>query len=109
MKKRQRGKVRVLDLRDTRLTEAFNPRTAGIDDASPLDIVRLLNEEDRTVASAVVGYSLSEEAMAALTAQPATKFTMTTAGEPIEVEMHKKSFKDFINDIGCITSVTTAE
>ncbi len=63
MKKRQRGKVRVLDLRDTRLTEAFNPRTEGIDDASPLEIVRLLNEEDRTVASAVVS---QEKAIAAV-------------------------------------------
>ncbi len=53
MKKRQRRAGPVLDLRDERLTEAFNPRTAGIDDASPLDIVRLLNAEDRTVSDAV--------------------------------------------------------
>lgn len=53
MKKRQSGRRPALDLRDERLTEAFNPRTAGISEASPLEIVRLLNAEDRTVASAV--------------------------------------------------------
>jgi N-acetylmuramic acid 6-phosphate etherase len=39
---------------DSRLTERRNPRTAGIDLASPLEIVDLLNAEDRTVADAVV-------------------------------------------------------
>lgn len=72
MKKRQRWKVRVLDLRDTRLTEAFNPRTAGIDDASPLQIVRLLNEEDRTVASAVAS---QEKAIAAVIADAAERLS----------------------------------
>ena len=38
---------------DSRLTERRNPRTAGIDLASPLEIVDLLNAEDRTVADAV--------------------------------------------------------
>src|ERR671933_1155870 len=38
---------------DSRLTERRTPRTAGIDLASPLDIVDLLNAEDRTVADAV--------------------------------------------------------
>ena len=38
---------------DPRLTERRNPRTAGIDLASPLEIVDLLNAEDRTVADAV--------------------------------------------------------
>jgi N-acetylmuramic acid 6-phosphate etherase len=38
---------------DPRLTERRNPRTAAIDLASPLEIVDLLNAEDRTVADAV--------------------------------------------------------
>ena len=38
---------------DPRLTERRNPRTAGIDLATPLEIVTLLNAEDRTVAEAV--------------------------------------------------------
>jgi N-acetylmuramic acid 6-phosphate etherase len=38
---------------DPRLTERRNPRTADIDLASPLDIVDLINAEDRTVADAV--------------------------------------------------------
>jgi len=38
---------------DPRLTEQRNPRTAEIDLAGPLDIVELLNAEDRTVAGAV--------------------------------------------------------
>ena len=63
MKKRQRGKSRVLDLQDPRHTEAFNPRTAGIDDASPLEVVRLLNQEDRTVSTAVAS---QEKAIAAV-------------------------------------------
>ena len=65
MKKRQRYKGQVLDLQDPRHTEAFNPRTAGIDDASPLEIVRFLNAEDRTVARAVAS---QEKAIAAVIA-----------------------------------------
>jgi N-acetylmuramic acid 6-phosphate etherase len=38
---------------DPRITEQRNPRTAAIDLASPLEIVDLLNAEDRTVAEAV--------------------------------------------------------
>jgi len=38
---------------DPRMTEQRNPRTASIDLASPLEIVDLLNAEDRTVAGAV--------------------------------------------------------
>ena len=38
---------------DPRLTERRNPRTADIDLASPLEIVDLINAEDRTVADAV--------------------------------------------------------
>jgi N-acetylmuramic acid 6-phosphate etherase len=38
---------------DPRLTERRNPRTAGIDLASSIEIVDLLNAEDRTVADAV--------------------------------------------------------
>ena len=38
---------------DPRITEQRNPRTAAIDLASPLEIVDLLNAEDRTVADAV--------------------------------------------------------
>ncbi|MBT8477470.1 MAG: N-acetylmuramic acid 6-phosphate etherase [Gemmatimonadetes bacterium] len=72
MKKRQRSKGQVLDLQDPRHTEAFNPRTAGIDDASPLEIVRFLNEEDRTVASAVAS---QEKAIAAVIAAVAERMT----------------------------------
>jgi N-acetylmuramic acid 6-phosphate etherase len=39
--------------RDPRLTERRNPRTADIDLAEPLEIVDLINAEDRTVADAV--------------------------------------------------------
>jgi len=53
VKKRQIGRAPILDLQDSRHTEGFNPRTAAIDQASALDIVRLLNAEDRTVAAAV--------------------------------------------------------
>lgn len=70
MKKRQRAKGQVLDLQDPRHTEAFNPRTAGIDDASPLEIVRFLNEEDRTVASAV---ATQDKAIAAVIADVADR------------------------------------
>lgn len=38
---------------DPRLTERRNPRTAAIDLASPLEIVDLMQHEDRTVADAV--------------------------------------------------------
>ena len=38
---------------DPRLTERRNPRTAEIDLASPLEIVDLINAEDRTVPEAV--------------------------------------------------------
>ena len=38
---------------DPRITEQRNPRTAAIDLASPLEIVDLINAEDRTVAAAV--------------------------------------------------------
>ena len=41
------------DFLDPRLTERRNPRTAAIDTASSLDIVDLLNAEDRTVPEAV--------------------------------------------------------
>ncbi|MBX6331393.1 MAG: N-acetylmuramic acid 6-phosphate etherase [Gemmatimonadaceae bacterium] len=40
---------------DPRLTERRNPRTAAIDLASPLEIVDLLNTEDRTVPDIVAG------------------------------------------------------
>jgi N-acetylmuramic acid 6-phosphate etherase len=38
---------------DPRITEQRNPRTAAIDLATPLEIVDLINAEDRTVAAAV--------------------------------------------------------
>lgn len=63
MKKRQREQRQALDLLDSRHTEGFNPRTAGIDAASPLELVRLLNEEDRSVAAAVAA---QEQAIAAV-------------------------------------------
>ena len=40
-------------IKDPRVTEQRNPRTVGIDLASPLEIVDLINAEDRTVADAV--------------------------------------------------------
>ena len=40
-------------VQDPRVTEQRNPRTAGIDLASPLEIVELINAEDRTVPDAV--------------------------------------------------------
>lgn len=55
---------------DPRHTEAFNPRTAAIDEASALEIVRLLNEEDRTVAAAV---GAQERAIAAVIDEVATR------------------------------------
>jgi N-acetylmuramic acid 6-phosphate etherase len=42
-----------VSIRDPRITEHRNPRTASIDLASPLEIVDLINAEDRTVADAV--------------------------------------------------------
>lgn len=41
------------DFLDARLTERRNPKTTGIDIASSLEIVDLLNAEDRTVAESV--------------------------------------------------------
>ena len=41
------------DFRDPRLTEQRNPSTADIDVATSIEIVELLNAEDRTVAAAV--------------------------------------------------------
>ena len=41
------------DLFDPRLTEKRNPRTSDIDGASPLEIVDLINAEDRSVPDAV--------------------------------------------------------
>lgn len=38
---------------DPRITEHRNPRSADIDLASPLEIVEIINAEDRTVADAV--------------------------------------------------------
>ena len=38
---------------DDRLTEQRNPRSEGIDRLRPLDIVRIINDEDATVAEAV--------------------------------------------------------
>jgi N-acetylmuramic acid 6-phosphate etherase len=43
----------VDDLFDSRLTEQSNPRTREIDGASPLEIVDLINAEDRTVPEVV--------------------------------------------------------
>jgi N-acetylmuramic acid 6-phosphate etherase len=40
-------------MRDPRLTEQRNPRSADIDRMSPLEIVELINSEDRVVADAV--------------------------------------------------------
>jgi N-acetylmuramic acid 6-phosphate etherase len=42
-----------LSMQDERLTEQRNSRSSRIDRMSPLEIVDLINEEDRTVASAV--------------------------------------------------------
>jgi len=48
---------------DPRLTERRNPRTAGLDVATPLELVDLLNAEDRRVPDAV---QAAREAIAAL-------------------------------------------
>jgi len=53
------------DFVDPRLTERRNPRTAGIDVASPLEIVDLLNAEDRLVPDAV--HAVREDLAAAMT------------------------------------------
>ncbi len=42
-----------IDLGDDRLTERFNPRTAGIDRASTRGILDLLSQEDRMVPGVV--------------------------------------------------------
>jgi N-acetylmuramic acid 6-phosphate etherase len=60
--------ARVLD---PRVTERRNPRTADIDLASPLDIVDLMNAEDRTVADAV---STQREAIARAVAEAEATF-----------------------------------
>lgn len=56
---------------DPRITEHRNPRTATIDLASPLEIVDLMNAEDRTVADAVAS---QREAIARLIAIIETAF-----------------------------------
>ncbi len=56
---------------DLRLTEQRNPRTADIDLASPLEIVDVMNAEDRTVADAVAA---EREGVAALLAAVETAF-----------------------------------
>ena len=43
----------MTDFLDSRITERRNPRTAGIDLASALEIVDLINAEDATIAAAV--------------------------------------------------------
>ena len=43
----------MTDFLDPRITERRNPRTTGIDLASPVEIVDLINAEDATVAAAV--------------------------------------------------------
>jgi N-acetylmuramic acid 6-phosphate etherase len=52
------------DFTDPRLTERRNPRTAGIDVATPLEIVELLNAEDRLVPQAV--HEVREDVAAAM-------------------------------------------
>jgi N-acetylmuramic acid 6-phosphate etherase len=52
-----------MDLGDERLTERFNPRTAGIDRADTQSILALLHAEDRTVPEVVAG---SADAIAAV-------------------------------------------
>jgi N-acetylmuramic acid 6-phosphate etherase len=49
-------------LLDPRITEHRNPRTASIDLASPLEIVDLMNAEDRTVADAVATQRVRDRA-----------------------------------------------
>ena len=56
---------------DPRLTERRNPRTADIDLASPLEIVDLINTEDRTVPDAV---ATQREAIARAIAQAEATF-----------------------------------
>jgi N-acetylmuramic acid 6-phosphate etherase len=47
------GLPKLMDLGDERLTERFNPRTAGIDRAGTREILDLLSGEDRIVPGAV--------------------------------------------------------
>jgi N-acetylmuramic acid 6-phosphate etherase len=56
---------------DPRLTERRNPRTARIDLASPLEIVDLINAEDRTVPDAVAS---QREAIASAIAEAESTF-----------------------------------
>ncbi len=44
---------RIARMLDDRLTEQRNPRSSGVDLLSPLELVDLINSEDRTVAEAV--------------------------------------------------------
>ena len=62
----------VIDLGDERLTERFNPRTAGIDRASTRGIVDLLQAEDRTVPDAVAAVA---DSLAALVDDIAPRLT----------------------------------
>ena len=51
------------DVQDPRLTEARNPRTRGIDRASPREIVEMIQREDRRVPEAVAGEAETVAAM----------------------------------------------
>ena len=62
----------MIDLGDERLTERFNPRTAGIDRASTRGIVDLLQAEDRTVPDAV---AVVADSLAALVDDIAPRLT----------------------------------
>ncbi len=44
---------RIVRMLDDRLTEQRNPRSSAMDVLSPLELVDLINSEDRTVAEAV--------------------------------------------------------
>lgn len=63
MRDQQSSDPPQLDLRDARLTEAYNAGTATIGEAEPATIVRLLAAEDATVAGAVAAEA---DAIAAL-------------------------------------------
>jgi N-acetylmuramic acid 6-phosphate etherase len=60
----ERGKHEIFEELQLLTTEKRNPRTRGIDLASTVEILRLMNDEDRTVADAV-GRAIPEIARAA--------------------------------------------
>ncbi len=53
-------------------------------------------------AVAFIRYALPADAVEALSSQPATDIRITAADRDFDIKIHKKSFDDFQNAIGCI-------